>query len=136
MSDELPEVRFRIWDIKFSEWDRSLDVECYSEHEIRWLDWIDKERYVYSQFIGLNDMNGENIYTGDIVQYNSTEGDNIVWPINWDAKKACYCMGNMPLGSLFQSGYYQPDRGKTGLKVIGNIYENPGMFCSGVEGVL
>jgi len=82
---------------------------------------------ILMQFTGLKDRNNTPIYEGDIVQWHNTEGANreIIWPINYNDSKACFMHGPIPLHQVFDSGYYQPDRGKSGLEVLGNIYQNP-----------
>lgn len=110
------EIKFRTWDIK-GKYFRELDMDVYMflDGELYW-DGNPTDRFELSQFTGLKDKNGKDIYEGDIVKTN--EGD-------WIAKVVYsldgFCCKDNEGGF---SGYCQWDK----FEVIGNIYENPDLL--------
>ncbi len=63
----------------------------------------------------------DDLYQGDIVQYNSTEGKVYVHEVWWSIQNASWCFGIMPIKQIVESGYFQG----MNLKVIGNTTDNP-----------
>ena len=101
--------------IKFRTWD-SENKELIQFEKIRILpdetlvsDIFEGERYIWTQFTGLHDKNGKEIYEGDIV----TDGVG-KYKIIYDLKLAGY----QPY-CIFR------DDPENYCEVIGNIYENP-----------
>ena len=79
-----------------------------------------KEAYILLQYTGLKDINGIDIYEGDLVKYESliTASDNpYIAIIFWDVEASCWAIiaSDNRLYLLLDFD----------LEVIGNIYENP-----------
>jgi len=117
-------------EIKFRAWDR-LNGKMYRRVEtIDFTDGVDMrdekgkgcfrmfENVELMQYIGINDINGKEIYEGDIVELG-TENSTDAWIV-------CFYDGSFGferLGHFITFGYV--NHGSDGIRVVGNIYENP-----------
>jgi len=78
---------------------------------------------------GLKDKNGEEIYEGDIIEidddWKSGEGER--GEVSWDEKNAMFRL--FCYTKYGGEGWFMPENKTwTKLKIIGNIYENPGLL--------
>ena len=114
------EIKFRAWDRKRSEWlDPSYFYLYLDGLTIKHVKGGAKTDVELSQYTGLNDKNGAQIYEGDIIEteYIGNKAiqyiDNGFWCITDEGNK------EIP---------YAENR-----KIIGNIYENPELISAPAE---
>lgn len=111
------EIKFRAWDKENHKWSHDWSISEYTEI----LDLQAAQNYrelEYSQFTGLKDKNGKEIYDGDIVNggYETASKENYV--VAWESRYSGFepfCLYNDD-----EIDYFLTDR----CEVIGNIYEN------------
>ena len=114
------EIKFRAWDKDAKAWVKGSTYTIHTTGKL----WKVPRSVVLSQFTGLTDKNGKDIYEDDIVKGIWTYGaqptqEEMADPEEWDVRRV-----------QFKGGYYSPI-GTTGdaryqlCEVIGNIYENP-----------
>lgn len=70
------------------------------------------EKYIPEQFTGLTDVNGKDIYEGDIVENERGE----ILRVSYSAIDASFVAGNCYFGSI--------GAGKE-IRIIGNVHANP-----------
>lgn len=104
-------IKFRAWDKKEKQmyYEPKCDLGSWTLDELR-----DKKIFSLMQFTGLKDCRGREIYEGDIVKRGTTITD-IVWENT---------------GFKLRKGNLVSDVVKP-IEVVGNIYENGDLLCSG-----
>ena len=96
-------IKFRAWDKSEQKWDDTPE-----SFRIRMIN--DLKHIEFSQFTGLTDKNGKEIYEGDIIEWVDElgESDRI-----------------HRMEVQFKNGGFHPFQVNRDFEVIGNIYENP-----------
>lgn len=83
-------------------------------------------RYEVMQYTGRKEMNGVEIYEGDIVQLSNGSMGNVTWAENYT--RFCFCIGqNIMMPVTFKTII------EWELTVCGNIYENPELITAVAE---
>lgn len=104
------EIKFRAWG--GSEMIYITDLYWFEENFYH--SHNDNHGDIVMQYTGLRDENGKEIYEGDILKTDST----VVGEVVYHSERAAF---------IFRDGYNEAlyQRMPYGIKVIGNIYENP-----------
>ncbi|WP_076656078.1 YopX family protein [Lactiplantibacillus plantarum] len=112
--------------IKFRAWDNEYKViRDYDELKGLTLDALDASDFNIEQFTGLKDVNGNDIYEGDIVQpVLSYTNSKIGKP--FEVKKGNYVYGKWIAKDVSSKGfgvdgYYFSNE----IQTVGNVHENP-----------
>lgn len=118
-------IKFRMWGSLFGEKPEMQEVDSYlwEEYGTCGLDFaacLPREECVLMQFIGLLDMDGKEIYEGDIVKMDY-EGGEKIFSIGWEKYECQFVL----LPANFKSAMgWNIGSIWTDIRVIGNIYEN------------
>lgn len=104
--NKMRKLKFRCFDVE-----KKIMVEDCSH--------IQRDGLEVMQFTGLLDKSGQEIYEGDIVEipYQTDDIECIQRVVFWDDARACF-------STAHEEDDYD-DLMDKGIKVIGNIYENP-----------
>ena len=110
----MKDIKFRCWD-KFNENMTYSNVLCDFFNDVQKL----KEggnNPILTQFTGLKDRGGKDIYDGDILEFDRAEwgGDDNIFPVTYSDNDGEWVTGG---GSNPECSDWKT--------VIGNIYENP-----------
>ena len=112
------EIKFRAWDKEEKVLVNNVQNDYVSNREwgCSFSDLINgSERFILTQFTGLKDKNGKEIYEGDIVRVKHR--DNEIGVVTWD-KHGSWIFNKRDIGTKFKLNITSAD------EVIGNIYEN------------
>lgn len=123
-------IKFRAWDKKLKRWDletpASIDEICFWQPDKF---SFKKGEMQWSQFTGLKDKNGKEIYEGDIIRYRDYlkvvvfDEDNAHFsPIGTGSScDDCYDGPKQMMRDEFGKSV----KGLWDCEVVGNVYENP-----------
>ncbi len=132
------ELKFRTWSKIKKQWLNSIilgdggkPLLCYVEMDdnqkiTNKIFTLDELEPIVQQFTGLLDINGKEIYEGDILQFRKRGGiisdcSDYIDAIKWNDK--FYCWGFQK--ELDALGFYSCFEKMWNPKIIGNIFENP-----------
>ena len=129
------EIKFRAWDKELKEMTEPWTIRREGQFVIpKWAWQISQKDFDIMQFTGLKDMNGKEVYEGDIVEVEHPRMMGYVGPrwkevakdlikerftVEYRAKNTI----DGGFGAFYLSGEIHIDYVTTG-KVIGNIYKN------------
>jgi len=115
------EVKFRYWcKVEKEMYDKAYVEEHMKLAFMSELIEAAQERYIFLQYTGMKDVNGVEIYEGDIVSYKMR---NLSQAFG-DADAPAY-MEYKRLIEFFNYGFTVPQGFVKGITVIGNVFENP-----------
>jgi uncharacterized phage protein (TIGR01671 family) len=121
------EIKFRAWDGKtFTEFgplfglQSQLKPDAFRSHA--------DSGFTISQFTGLKDNNGKEIYEGDVLDIDfGGYGEKNPWRVDWGAEHASFII----LGKATDGDDEQlPFQLGNEANVVGNIYENPELLAT------
>lgn len=122
------EIKFRAWDTK------KREMSFFELFDVCGLDWYEQDYFRVMEFTNLKDVDGKEIYEGDVIGYSWEKLD----PAPKDV------IDNLPDGAVVPNSLiHGREAGETRVevkvpdiylyddvdeyKIIGNIYENPGL---------
>lgn len=123
------DIKFRIYDKQLKESNIVELCDCCGDD--LWFDgetpvWDvlydstnEQESFVASQYTGLKDKNGKEIYEGDIVKVENIDLAQIIY----DEDRMAW--GIKPIDEFYFDSPFLADNISLELEVIGNIYDNP-----------
>ncbi len=107
------EIKFRAWDKVEKKMYFSLDGFDDTFDVLNLSSSLDLDRYSLMEFTGLQDVNGNDIYEGDILEFDEKEwGGKKIFLVRYDKYNQFGGAGTLRDWEIF-------------CKIIGNIYENP-----------
>jgi uncharacterized phage protein (TIGR01671 family) len=113
-------IKYRVWD--------SINELMYPVSQLSWDEHKDGilrlhfSGWTLMQYIGLKDKNHNEIYEGDIVNFDNSDigGDKVTGEVIFNTDPT---LSNLEWGLWTKKGYYSTDFLGT-IEVIGNIYQN------------
>lgn len=111
------ELKFRVWDEKLNCWETGRQ-EFYPNENIV------KQGRVFQQYTGFKDLNGKEIYEGDILSACDEYGGEIIGEVIFE--KGCWIFGKdfgYEKTKVHSYAYVYSWEGK--CLVIGNVFETP-----------
>ncbi|KZU92896.1 hypothetical protein A1D15_2040 [Lactiplantibacillus plantarum] len=126
-------IKFRAWHMPFGKYGAMQEMVYSRASHILALAETEPEKYIPEQFTGLKDVNGKDIYVGDVVQpvrviENCPELNNWISRVGkpFLVKNRNYVHGKWIARSVADKGFGVDDWNLGAeLLIIGNVHENP-----------
>ena len=125
------EIKFRVWDKSEKEWTVfAPTLGRYCNNNI--FEFVgskqQRETHIIQQYTGLKDVNGKEIYEGDIVYTDDKEIGNVYFDINTCAYRIKTLHLSLPIVTCRVIEDASPIWFQVAKEVIGNILENPDLI--------
>lgn len=123
---KMREIKFRAWDKEHKEWANysitDNKLEFYVKEADRWK--IDQRgrRFVLSQYTGIKDISGIEIYEGDIVK--ATSFARWIGVVKYSDENQAFIFDDLDKKYRGDSIVFMSQFDES-FKILGNIYENP-----------
>jgi len=121
------EIKFRVWDTHKKEWVKNLTY-CIDDFST-----TNKEWHKVTQFTGMHDKNGKDIYEGDLVLIENTHEKFKDYPLLITFEDGSFCL-RLINTNTFSSAITMRDNIANSrhfegvdpiITIIGNLHENP-----------
>ena len=120
------EIKFKAWDKARKRWTNYSIADdllrFYDKHTGCWKTDKEGERFVLSQYTGLKDKNGKEIYEGDVVKAISFA--RWIGVVKYSDKNQAFIFDDLDKKYRGDSIVFMSQFDE-GFKILGNIYENP-----------
>lgn len=132
------EIKFRLWDQIRKEFLYSADLHYTKSFRDFgnncFYDWLGS----LSQYTGLKDKNGKEIYEGDIISDITAAGfDNQILEVMWSEYETKYVLAESGVNIRYNAYWNIPRQYANSTtvsgKIIGNIYENRELLSGAIE---
>lgn len=119
------DIKFRAWHTLFS--GKKFGQKFVYGNKVISLNNMNPDRYVLEQYTGINDINGVEIYEGDIIKFHVVmlSPDDKVGYVKYYPEYGYSIM--LSLGRVLRQEYWASGDKHT-IEVIGNIHENEGLL--------
>ncbi len=107
--------------IKFRSWNKDRKTMEFWDLWWNYIEYLSQDEETVMRFTGLKDVNGKDIYEGDIIGYWA----NACWVVVWEEYRWRLSGGPEWNGTIT----FTPSSIK-GKAIIGNMYENPELLKS------
>lgn len=122
------EIKFRAWNMPFGPKGTMQEMVHGKASSILALAEMSPDKYIVEPFTGLKDVNGKNIYEGDVVRVSDVDGnggyvDTVIWGGDddypaFDLKNHAVDYDSNALSSIVNVGFEI-------IEVIGNVHTTP-----------
>lgn len=124
------EIKFRAWDKDAKQWVDDVLLTCnkyafiFQNHYK--CEFVGEDRDIeLSQYIGLKDKNGKEIYEGDIIKSHGSHPLEVYWMgLAWGVRWKDLCNDEESIICDDGGDMEMDENGLKHMEVIGNIYEN------------